>query len=113
MKIRNYKQIPPDPASEADAEGVTVRWVISERDGADNFCMRVITVGPSGHTPYHKHPWEHEVFILNGTGKLVMRAVEAPCTSGDVIFIAAGEVHQFQNPSDEVLEFICLIPNQS
>ncbi len=113
MKIKHYTQIPPDPAGEEDAEGVSVRWVISQRDGADNFAMRVIAVEPGGHTPCHDHPWEHEVFVLSGAGKVILRDIEARCAEGDVIFIEPGELHQFANPWDEVLEFICLIPQSS
>jgi quercetin dioxygenase-like cupin family protein len=113
VKIKHYTQIAPDPAGEADAVGVSVRWVISERDGADNFSMRVITVGPGGHTPLHEHPWEHEVFILSGEGRVIQRDSDAVCSQGDVVFILPGELHQFVNASDEALEFVCLIPNQA
>ena len=113
MKINHYTQVAPDPAGEADADGVTVRWVISERDGAPSFSMRVISVAAGGHTPHHAHPWEHEVFVLKGAGTVVSAGEERCCANGDVIFIAPDEVHQFRNPSDEALEFICLIPNPS
>ena len=73
--------------------------------------MRVIAVEPGGHTPYHDHAWEHEVFVLAGAGAVILRDVEAPCAEGDVIFIEPGELHQFVNRSDEALEFICLIPH--
>ena len=113
MRISHYRETAPDPAGEVDAEGVSVRWVIAERDGAENFSMRVITVDPGGHTPFHEHPWEHEVFILAGEGKVIQRDSDARCSSGDVVFILPGELHQFANPSDEALEFVCLIPNPS
>jgi quercetin dioxygenase-like cupin family protein len=111
MKIVHYEQIAPDDAGETGAEGVAVRWVITDRDGADNFSMRVISVRPGGHTPYHDHPWEHEVFVLRGHGMIVHGAGEVGCAPGDVVFIPPSERHQFRNPTDELLEFICLIPN--
>jgi quercetin dioxygenase-like cupin family protein len=100
----------PDPVGEADAQGVVIRWVISEQDGAPNFSMRVITVEPGGHTPHHGHPWEHEVFVLSGSGKVVQVGGEKSCRPGDVIYISPGETHQFRNPFSDPLEFICLIP---
>ena len=111
MKQTHYKEIPPDPVGEEGTAGVTVRWVISEKDGADNFSMRVFEVEPGGHSPYHSHPFEHQVFILEGIGTLVQGDKEFRCSKGDVIFIAPGEEHQFKNPSDARMEFICLIPN--
>jgi quercetin dioxygenase-like cupin family protein len=112
MKIRHYTQTAPDPAGESGAEGVSVRWVISRQDGAGNFSMRVITIEPGGHTPSHRHPWEHEVFVLSGAGLVAQGEGEHPCSPGDVIFIVPGEPHQFRNCSDRALEFICLIPNR-
>jgi len=111
MKIAHYKEIPPDPVGEEGASGLTVRWVIAKEDGAPNFSMRVFEVEPGGHSPYHKHPWEHEVFILEGSGFLVQGDEEFPLSRGDVIFIPPGEEHQLKNPFEENLEFICLIPN--
>lgn len=111
MKIAHYKEISPDPVGEEGALGVTVRWVISQKDGAPNFSMRVFEVAPGGHSPYHKHPWEHEVFILEGSGVLVQGDEEFPLSKGDVLFIPPGEEHQLKNTSEKELEFICLIPN--
>jgi len=111
MKIAHYKEIPPDPVGEEGASGLTVRWVIAKEDGAPNFSMRVFEVKSGGHSPYHKHPWEHEVFILEGSGFLVQGDEEFPLSRGDVIFIPPGEEHQLKNTSKEKLEFICLIPN--
>jgi len=111
MKMAHYKEIPPDPVGEEGASGITVRWVISEKDEAPNFSMRVFEVESGGYSPYHKHPWEHEVFILEGRGSLVQGGEEFPFSKGDVIFIPSGEEHQLKNTSEEKLEFICLIPN--
>jgi quercetin dioxygenase-like cupin family protein len=111
MKVAHYKEIAPDPVGEEGASGITVRWVISEKDGADNFSMRVFEVEPGGYSPYHKHPWEHEVFILEGRGSVVQGEKEVPFSKGDVIFIPPGEEHQIRNSSKETLEFICLIPS--
>ncbi len=111
MKIAHYKKTPPDPVSEEGSSGLTVRWVISKEDGAPNFSMRVFEVEPGGYSPHHQHPWEHEVFILEGNGVLVQGEEEFPFSKGDVIFIPPGEQHQLRNTSEENLTFICLIPN--
>jgi quercetin dioxygenase-like cupin family protein len=113
VRIAHYKETSPDPVGEAGASGLTVRWVISEKDGAPNFSMRVFEVEPGGYSPYHKHPWEHEVFILEGRGFLAQGEQEFPFAKGDVIFVPPDEEHQLRNPFEETLEFICLIPNAS
>ncbi len=111
MKMVHYRKVPLDSVGEEGASGITVRWVISEKDGAKNFSMRVFEFEPGGYSPNHKHPWEHEVFVLNGRGSLVQGGKEIPFSKGDVIFIAPDEEHQLKNLSEERLEFICLIPN--
>jgi quercetin dioxygenase-like cupin family protein len=113
IKTTHYKDIPVDPAGEEGAKEIGIRWLITERDGAPNFAMRVIEVAPGGHSPYHQHPWEHEVFILEGAGTLVQEEKETRFSKGDVIFVPPDEWHQFKNTSQDNLEFICLIPNLS
>ncbi|MDI6817182.1 MAG: cupin domain-containing protein [Actinomycetota bacterium] len=106
----NYSKVNQVGVEEAGAKGVVLRWVISEREGAENFALRVFTLEPGGFTPLHDHPWEHEVFILRGSGSVVEDGKDVPFEQGDVIFVPAGETHQFKNADDAELEFICLIP---
>jgi quercetin dioxygenase-like cupin family protein len=94
------------------AEGVKVRWLITEETGAPNFAMREFTVEPGGSTPRHTHPWEHEVFVLAGNGTVSGEDGDEPVRSGDVVFVPQDEEHQFRNDGDEELRFLCLIPHQ-
>ena len=79
--------------------------------GAPNFSMRVFDVQPGGHTPHHRHAWEHEVFILDGAATVVTEDGNKPAPAGTVVFVGPDEPHQFRNETDEVMRFICLIPN--
>lgn len=106
----NYGQVAQLAVEEGGAQGVSLRWVISEREGAENFALRVFTLEPGGFTPLHTHPWEHEVFILKGSGAVVEAGEDVAFGPGDVIFVRPGEEHQFKNTGDTALEFICLIP---
>lgn len=110
MKKIDYRQVTSDKVEEEGAQGVSIRWVISDKDGAANFAMRVFTVEPEGFTPHHQHDWEHEVFILKGEGVVLEGDTPNPVVYGDVIFIPPDEWHQFKNTGANDLEFICLIP---
>jgi len=106
--IRNYKEVLEQKVNEG--KGVRVRWLISKPEGAPNFAMRLFTVEPGGYTPFHSHPWEHEVFILSGEGELVGENDTLPFKEGDAIFVKPLEYHQFKNTGDDDLRFICVIP---
>jgi len=72
--------------------------------------MRLFTIEPGGYTPLHSHNWEHEVFILEGEGKVMSNGKKMLFKSGDVIFIPPNEGHQFLNTGKNSLRFICLVP---
>ena len=108
MIVKNYRQVTLEPAEEAP--GVTVRWVISDKDGAPNFAMRVFEVEPGAASPFHTHPWEHEVFILAGRGHVRDEDAETLFQEGDTVFVAPDEKHQFVNDGDTILRFICVVP---
>jgi quercetin dioxygenase-like cupin family protein len=110
MKLINYKKVKAEKIDEPQAKDVRIRWAISKEDGAPNFALRVFELKPGGHTPYHSHKWEHEVFIKRGRGKLVCEGKNFPLKEGDVIFIPGGEKHQFLNSSRGIFEFICIVP---
>lgn len=94
----------------APAKGVKVRWLITEETGAPNFAMRQFLVEPGGATPFHTHPWEHEAFILSGSGVVIGGDDKKLLKPGDVVFVPPDEEHQFMNTGDEELRFLCLIP---
>jgi quercetin dioxygenase-like cupin family protein len=108
MKITNYTDTRPTQ----ELPGVTKREVITAGDGAPNFCMRVFEVEAGSSTPDHAHPWEHEVFVLAGKGVVRGEQGESAIGPGSVVFIAPNEQHCFVNTGEQLLRFICLIPNQ-
>lgn len=109
MKVQDYREV----TGREELPGVTLRVVISEEDGAPNFIMRVFEVQPGASTPWHNHDWEHEVFVLTGSGEAVASNGKTPIAPGSVVFVAPNEQHQFTNSGSEVLRFICCIPRTS
>ncbi len=110
MKITNLKDVEAMKVGDPGVQGVTIRWLISEKDGALNFAMRLFEIEPGGNTPFHKHKWEHEVFILEGKGSFVTDRGTFPLNKGDAVFVPGEENHQFKSASGEKLTFLCLIP---
>ena len=69
MKVMNTNNVESQKVDMEGAAGCTVRWLVGEKDGAPTFAMRQFEVEPGGYTPRHHHPYEHEVFVLEGEGK--------------------------------------------
>ena len=111
MKHVHYDEVESKDASEAGATATRVRWLINKEDGAPTFCMRRFELEAGGRTPRHGHEWEHEVYILEGTGTLHFEGEERAFRPGDVIFLAPHENHCFLANRDEQVVFLCLIPN--
>jgi len=108
MKIKHWKDVPAQAVP--GQEGATIRWVLNDVDGAPHFALRVIELQPGASSPHHSHWWEHEIFVLQGTGMVVSPAGETPIRPGTTILVEGDDVHQLRNTGDEVLRFICLIP---
>ena len=109
FKHVHYSEVPAEAVAVEGADKVTVRWVISEADGAPNFAMRIFEFEAAGHSPYHAHEWEHEVFILDGDGYLTIEGEKRPFKPGDVVFLPGGTTHNF-TAGEKGLRMMCLVP---
>lgn len=110
MNIANYKNVEPEPEMH-DAKGVSLRWLITKKMGAPNFAMRLFEIDQNGFSPNHKHPWEHEVFIIDGEGEVGNSEGKHAIKSGDFILINSNERHQIINTGPKTLRFLCIIPH--
>ena len=113
MKVNQAQQIQSQQVDMPGASGCSVRWLVGEKDGAPNFAMRQFTVEPGGRTPRHHHPYEHEVYVLEGAGVVYEGDVEHPLQAGDVIYVAPDDVHQFRNTGELPMKFLCVVPNSA
>jgi quercetin dioxygenase-like cupin family protein len=111
MKVIDSKEIGLRPVNVEGAEGVKMRWLISQKE-APNFAMRLFELDKGGHTPLHTHPTEHEVFILEGEGELIFENKANPFKTGYVVYVPPDKLHQFKNTGNGLLRFLCLIPNK-
>ncbi|MBN2024526.1 MAG: cupin domain-containing protein [Pirellulales bacterium] len=111
MKVTHYEQVPAAPVEMEGAVQCRMRCLVGEPDGAPSFSMRQFEVAPGGHTPKHTHPYEHEVFVLEGQGVVLEGDVEHPLRPGTVVYVRPSELHQFRNTGAGPLKFLCLIPH--
>ncbi|NPA16026.1 MAG: cupin domain-containing protein [Deferribacteres bacterium] len=107
--VKNEKEIPFSEVEEKGAKGVRIKVLI---DGP-HFVMRMFEVEPGGHTPFHSHRWEHEVYVLEGSGKVTIEKEIFPIEKGSVVLVESQEKHQFVNSGKTPLKFLCLIPKNN
>lgn len=109
-KAIHYTDVPAQVFGD-EAPGVTIRWVIDEKhDNAPNYALRVIEVAVGGHTPNHQHPYEHENFVLEGQGRVLINDTWHEIGPGSVVFVPASARHTYVNAGDTPLKFLCGIP---
>ncbi len=95
---------------EQGLSGVTMKVLIGHDQGAPNFVMRIFEIAPKGHTAYHTHPWEHEVYVIEGNGAVKQKGKEYMIEKGSFVLVKPDEEHQFINKGDSPLKFICVVP---
>lgn len=100
----------PAPVSVVGAMNVKKAGLITGADESPTAAMRLFEVGPGGSTPYHKHDWEHVVYVLDGKGALRTENGDADFGPGDSLMTAPNEEHNFVNTGGSPLRFLCVVP---
>ena len=108
----NYSDPERIPQTKYGTTGTDMRVLIDEDKGAPVFAMRVISIQAGGHIGMHDHPWEHEIFVLRGSGLAKVEDETVEMNQGDFLFVPPDVIHGFDNTGDAVFEFICCIPIQ-
>ncbi len=109
MKHIHYTDRPAEDMTSGGAQGVQLRLLIGETDGAPNFAMRLISFSAGGRSPHHSHDHEHETFIIGGSGAVEIDGETIPLKQGDAVYVPANAVHHFS--ADDSMEMICVVPN--
>ncbi|MHC4738925.1 MAG: cupin domain-containing protein [Planctomycetota bacterium] len=113
MLIKKIKDVPAEKVKMQGAEDVSVRVLFGPKDVAPTFAMRVFEFAQEGHTPYHSHPFEHEVLILKGEVAVVTEKGPVNLNVGHTLMVGPNEMHQFKNLSKtNTAEILCLVPVQ-
>jgi len=110
MIVKKSTEIEKSQIVRDDVKGVWIKWLIGKDSNAPNFYLRQFEVEPGGHTPFHSHPWEHEVYVLEGNGQLNTEKDSIPIKKGYFALVSPDEKHQFENRGETNLKFLCLIP---
>ena len=111
MKVIHCDEIAAAPVVADGAADCRMKCLIGPNDAAPSFSMRLFELAPGGHTPKHAHAYEHEVFVLEGSGVAVDGDRERPVGPGAAVYVPPNQLHQFRNTGAGSLKFLCLIPH--
>jgi len=109
-KVSHYTSVEEKPVPANMATKTWIRWLIAEKDGAKNFYMRLFRVEPGGHIKPHFHPWEHEIFVIKGEGRVRIGKKTYNVREGYFLYIPPNAEHEYW--ADEELWFLCMIPSR-
>jgi quercetin dioxygenase-like cupin family protein len=107
--IRNIADAPSKTVEMPGVEGVKMAVMCGREHGAPNFAIRSFTVDPNGHAPHHSHDYEHEVYIVDGGGSVLLDGEYRPIRAGDIVYIPADHEHQLR-AGPQGMKFLCMVP---
>ena len=109
-KVVHYTDIPSEKFGNT-APGTSLRWLIDDdHDNAPVYALRMVEIELGGHTPRHSHPYEHENFVVEGQGRVLVNGEWHVLRRGDVVFVPANMEHTYENTGNVVFKFLCGIP---
>ncbi len=110
MPVILQQEIHPEKIDVEGAHGTFKANVIGEGQGWKSHTLRLFRLEPGGYTPRHRHAWEHVNYVISGKGTLRLGEEIHEISAGDFAFVPPDSEHQFKNPYDQQLEFICIVP---
>lgn len=110
--VGNMKDIEKIIVTHPSSKNASMKALVGEKEGWDNYVMRVVEVEPGGFTPKHSHPWPHINYFIEGEGEVMINNEFHKVTSGSYSFVPNDTLHQFINKSDTTFKFICIVPKE-
>jgi len=95
---------------ELDLPGRRFRWLVAaDRIKAEHCSACVIRVAPGDKVwPAHSHPHGEEViYILSGSGRVLVEGEVAPVRAGSTVLFPQGAVHMLHNTGAEEMKVVC------
>ncbi|MEM0155867.1 MAG: cupin domain-containing protein [Thermoplasmataceae archaeon] len=107
-EVRGFVRDHKDVQEMSMPGGARIRWLITHRDNAPNFSMRLITVEKGKSTPYHLHDYEHEMYIISGSGEITIGDKISRIKPDSFVFVPPNIYHGMTAESD--MKLICIVP---
>ena len=107
VKVVKVSEVKPVPVDNATNTYIRVLFSVNEMP---TYSMRLFEMDEGGHIQAHKHPWEHEIFVLEGTIKIRVEQDTFILNKEEAIYIPPNKEHEYWNVGNTKARFICVIP---
>ncbi|NPV88651.1 cupin domain-containing protein [Coprothermobacteraceae bacterium] len=107
----HYTEVPAEEVVGAEG-GVTIRWLLHKDIGVPNYEMRLFEFPVGARMAPHRHSWEHEIYVLEGQGRLTIEGEPVDTQAGDALFIPGDIIHGYENTGNTTWKFLCIIPKR-
>jgi quercetin dioxygenase-like cupin family protein len=87
--------------------------ILGPDDGVPNYVMLYVQHAPGASSHHHTHPWEHQAFIVEGSGVLWCDGKEHAIKQGDAVLVPPGAEHHFTNTGSVTLSRVTVNPLSS
>lgn len=112
MTIGDEKEVIATAIQSPEVKNAAMKVLISDREGWEDYVMRVVELGEGGYSPAHAHPWPHINYVLAGDGVLQVDGRDTPVGPGAYAYVPAGKPHQYRNAGKGLFRFICIVPTE-
>ena len=104
-------RLEPYKATTEQWKGITRRELCGKRGESSRFHLRYFEIAPGGYSTLEQHEHEHVVVPQRGRGEVQFGCYIYRVETGDVIYVAQNDPHQFRNPQDatEPFGFLCIV----
>src|ERR1700679_3080909 len=93
-----------------DLPGRHLRWLMT-RDNVDarhcSMCMIVVPPGETANPPHSQPNGEEIIYIVHGSGKVMIEGVVEPVKQGSAVLFPQGKVHMLRNTGTEEMKVVC------
>ncbi len=111
MLLKHAPEVRAEPVEKPGFSGMTARYLLTRSEGCPRYAVRLMEFTPGGHTSYHQHQEEHEIFFVEGEGVVAGEdRREIPVQAGDALYIEPCEFHQVRNTGRGLLKMVCTVP---
>lgn len=102
--VKNYDEIDNIPMD----GGASIRWLITHKDNAPNFSMRLINVPSGSNTPFHSHSYEHEIYVVDGEMEVTIGDEKYHALTDNFVYVPPDIHHGMKAIRDT--KIICVVP---